>query len=276
MVRFVITVVLGAVFWAAVAPNPAAASRCIAYAYRAPSIIPVAFRLPVAASAGDVHIAYVSHSTFRVRTPAGVVIATDYAGWAGEGPVPAVATMNHAHETHYTDFPDPAIKHVLKGWNPKGGAAVHRLMVSDVLIRNVATHIRGWDGLGEHFGNSIFIFEVADLCIGHLGHLHHKPAPAQMAQIGRLDVVFVPVDGSYTLDLASMIGVMKELKASLVIPMHYFDGSSLKTFLAGMRKHFRIEVSKVPATVISRATLPSRPTVLVLPGNGIYYPGDNP
>jgi hypothetical protein len=28
--------------------------------------------------------------------------------------------MNRAHSSHYTDFPDPAIKHVLRGWNPEG------------------------------------------------------------------------------------------------------------------------------------------------------------
>ena len=45
-------------------------------------------------------------------------------------------------------------------------------MVDDVYIRNVPTDIRSWGGELERDGNSIFIFEVADLCIGHLGHLH--------------------------------------------------------------------------------------------------------
>ncbi|NIX22805.1 MAG: Zn-dependent hydrolase, partial [Actinobacteria bacterium] len=93
----------------------------------------------------------------------------------------------------YTDFPDPAIEHVLRGWNPEGGPAEHDLDVGDVHIRNVPTDIRGWSGLVEPDGNSIFIFEVADLCIGHLGHLHHRLSDADLALIGRLDVVFAPV-----------------------------------------------------------------------------------
>ena len=210
-------------------------------------------------------ITYVVHSTFRVRTPRAVVIATDYAGYAGDGPTPTVVTMNHAHETHYTDHPDPAIEHVLRGWNPKGGPAEHKLVVKDVLIRNVSTDIRFWDTAIEKDGNSIFIFEVADLCIGHLGHLHHKPTPEQMARIGRLDVVFAPVDGSYTLDLPTMIEVLKELRASLVIPMHYFAGNSLDEFLAGMSKEFAIRRQKERSTLVSLKTLPKRPTVLVLP-----------
>ena len=168
--------------------------------------------------------------------------------------------------SHYTDYVDPAIRYVLRGWNPEGGPANIKLTVQDVYIRNVPTDIKRWDGSIEPFGNSIFIFEVADLCIGHLGHLHHKPTPEQLAQIGRLDVLFVPVDGSYTLNLPEMIEVVKQLKTSLVIPMHYFGGASLQRFIATLRGRFRIEILKEPTTVVSAATLPRRPTVRVLPG----------
>lgn len=245
--------------------SPAAlASNCIAYVEQRPGVIPVNFA-PAQAD-GAVEVTYVGHSTFRLETPAGVVIATDYNGYAGRGPLPTVVTMNHAHETHFTPFPDRAIEHVLRGWNPEGGPAVHDLTVADVYIRNVPTDIRSWGGGVERFGNSIFVFEVADLCIGHLGHLHHKPDAEQLARIGRLDVVFAPVDGSMTLDLPSMIEVLKELRASLVIPMHYFGSSSLNVFLSDMAGDFAIEVSRSPTVDISLGTLPQQPTVLVLGG----------
>ena len=198
--------------------------------------------------------------------PAGITLATDYKGYAGPGPVPTVVTMNHAHETHFTPFPDPAIEHVLRGWNPEGGPAEHYLTLVDVLIRNVPTDIRSWGGGIERDGNSIFIFEVADLCIGHLGHLHHKPDAEQLARIGRLDVVFAPVDGGTTLDLPSMIEVLQDLRASLVIPMHYFGSGSLNVFLAGMAGDFDIRVSRSPTIEVSLRNLPQQPTVLVLGG----------
>ncbi len=250
-------------------PTAAQASKCFAYVENAPAEPAPEFRLAAlrdVQAAPAVEITYVTHSTFRLTTPAGVVIATDYAGFAGAGAVPTVVTMNHAHETHYTYFPDPAITHVLRGWNPDGGPAKHSLTVEDVLIRNVPTDIRSWGGGIEADGNSIFIFEVADLCIGHLGHLHHKPSADQLAMIGRLDVVFAPVDGSYTLDLASMIELLKELRTSLVIPMHSFGDQSLKIFLAGMLSEFELELAKEATTKISLDSLPRRPTVLVLPG----------
>jgi L-ascorbate metabolism protein UlaG (beta-lactamase superfamily) len=261
VMRMLLTALLSLASWAL--PAQAEFSRCIAYVERPPGIVPVRF---AQAAAPEVRITFATHSTFRIQSPAGVVIATDYAGYAGAGPAPTVATMNHAHDTHYTDYPDPAIRYVLRGWNPDGGPAEHKLTVEDVFIRNVPTDIKRWDGTIEPFGNSIFIFEVADLCIGHLGHLHHKPTPEQLAQIGRLDILFVPVDGSYTLNLAEMTEVVKQLRTSLVIPMHYFAGSSLQRFVAGLKSEFRIEVEQEPVTVVSLATLPNRPTVRVLPG----------
>lgn len=272
MTRFLfgVTLFIAAVSFSLLLPATAArASKCIAFVEQQPSAVPAGFTKAGFANTqagGAVEITYITHSTFRLRTPAGVTIATDYAGYAGPGPAPTVVTMNHAHETHYTDFPDPEIKYVLRGWNPAGGAAVHKLTVDDVFIRNVSTDIRAWGGGVEPQGNSIFIFEVADLCIGHLGHLHHKLTAEHLALIGRLDVVFAPVDGGNTLDLPSMIQVLKDLRASLVIPMHYFGSGSLNVFLAGMAEEFDIRVARDPTIRVSLRNLPKQPTVLVLGG----------
>ena len=240
------------------------ASKCLAYVENTPRTVPV--KLGATSAATSVEITYVTHSTFRLKTPAGVVIATDHAGYLDTSELPTVVTMNVAHETHYTDAPDPGIKHVLRGWNPDGGPIRHQVRVKDVDIRNVHTDIRIWGDSRMAYGNSIFIFEVADLCIGHLGHLHHKPTPSQLARIGRLDVVFAPVDGTYTLDLPSMIEVLKDLKASLVIPMHYLSGESLGHFLRGMSDAFVIKASGEADVSVSISTLPRRPTVMALTG----------
>jgi len=141
------------------------------------------------------------------------------------------------------------------------------LTYKDVHVRNVPTNIRTWDGGTERYGNSIFIFEIAGLCIAHLGHLHHTLTPHQLAEIGRVDVVLAPVDGSYTLDLDGMVEVLDALKAPLIIPMHFFGSYTLERFLDRMRESRVVEEADVPSRVLSRATLPSKPTVLVLPGH---------
>jgi L-ascorbate metabolism protein UlaG (beta-lactamase superfamily) len=176
--------------------------------------------------------------------------------------------MNHAHSTHYTDHPDPAIKHVLRGWGPTPDQpARHDITVGDVRVRNVPTNIRDWGGGTERHGNSIFIFEVANMCIAHLGHLHHTLTQQQLNEIGRVDIVFVPVDGNYTLDLDGMIEVLQALKAPLMIPMHFFSTYALQRFIERVRETWPVEMSEIPSMIVSKTTLPTAPKVMVLPGH---------
>ncbi|MGQ7792744.1 MBL fold metallo-hydrolase [Faunimonas sp. B44] len=249
-------------------------SQCLAMAQAAPPRLQAAyFRAeeafrprPIPAAAEPVTIRFVGHATFLITTPAGVTIATDYSGHAGPGVVPRVVTMNLAHSSHNTANPDPRIEHVLRGWNPAGGRAEHHLQVEDVLIRNVSTDIRSWEAGRVPDGNSIFIFEVAGLCIGHLGHLHHRLEPEDLAYIGQLDVVMVAVDGTYTMAQDAVVDTLQVLKARLVLPMHYFGQSTLERFLATLGVAFEVERSPMPEITVSTATLPRTPTAVVLPG----------
>lgn len=245
-----------------------APDRCLALA-KAPSrqlVEPASFRL-AQLKASEVRLSYIGHSTFLIETSGGVKIATDYNDYVRPVVVPDIITMNRAHSTHFTFNPDPAIAHVLRGWSTEGGAALHDVTVSDVRVRNVPTNIRTWEGGTMEYGNSIFVFEVAGLCIAHLGHLHHTLTNQQLAQVGQMDVVLVPVDGSYTLDLEGMVEVLKALKAPLMIPMHYFSSFTLNRFLDRIKDSFEVVRHEVPTIVVSRTMLPSTPRILVLPGH---------
>jgi L-ascorbate metabolism protein UlaG (beta-lactamase superfamily) len=134
-----------------------------------------------------------------------------------------------------------------------------------MLVRNITTDTRGPFGEGARAdGNSIFIFEAAGLCIGHLGHLHQIPSEAQYAAIGRVDVLMVPVDGGYTMRLQDMAGVVKRLRASVVIPMHWFSRASLQAFLTEMSAEFSVVETGGAQIAMSLDDLPATPTVLVL------------
>jgi L-ascorbate metabolism protein UlaG (beta-lactamase superfamily) len=238
-------------------------SKCLAIAQALPKVMYAAFT-PAGSEVAEVRISYAGHSTYIIETPKNVRIATDYSGVHGSIPLPRVVTMNKAHRTHYTPSPDPGIEYVLPGWNPDGGPARHQLVVEDVYIRNVPTDIRRFDMM-EKDGNSIFIFEVADLCIGHLGHLHHPLEDAHYAAIGRLDVVMVPVDGGMTISLASMTEITKRLQSSIVLPMHRHS-TPISEFIGPLSKQFAIDFRDETSLTVSLKTLPARPTIVVLSG----------
>jgi L-ascorbate metabolism protein UlaG (beta-lactamase superfamily) len=260
---------LGFLIGPASAQDASRASECLAMANGMPRVTPVSLRL-AAAKTDEVAITYAGHSTYIIDTPGGVRIATDYNGAYPIGRLPDVVTMNRAHSTHYTLYPDPAIPNVLHGWGDDGKPAQINRRFGDVLIRNVTTDIRRYlfdNGSGEMIkdGNSIFIFEVGGLCIGHLGHLHVKLDDSHFAAIGRLDIVMVPIDGAYTMSLDGISDITKRLRASVVLPMHRFM-TPLDEFLRKIGQDFVIDQRTERTLKISRETLPSAPTVIVLDG----------
>lgn len=239
-------------------------SNCIAMANATPNVAYVNLTPAGTTSEGEVKLTYAGHSTYVIETPAGVRIATDYSGVYGTDPLPRVVTMNKAHRTHYTDMPDAGIEYVLRGWNPEGGPAKHQIVVDDVYIRNVPTDIRRYDQM-EKDGNSIFVFEVAGLCIGHLGHLHHNLEDAHYAAIGRLDVVMVPVDGGMTQSLANMQEITRRLYSSVVLPMHRHS-TPIEEFTLRMGEGFAVDFRDSDSVTFSARSLPQRPTIIILEG----------
>jgi L-ascorbate metabolism protein UlaG (beta-lactamase superfamily) len=222
--------------------------------------------VPVALGADQARITYVGHSTFVIESPKLVRIATDYNDYVRPPLLPDIVTMNHAHSTHYTDHPDPDIKYVLRGWRDDGKPANHDIAYADVHVRSVSTNIRTWNGGTELNGNSIFIFEIGSLCIAHLGHLHHTLTQQQLDDIGHIDVLMVPVDGSYTMDMEGMAEVVQAIKAPLNIPMHFFSTFTLRHFIDLMGRKYELGYSTTPSMVVSKTSLPGKPKFMVLPG----------
>lgn len=251
------------------AAQQAAPDKCLAFASNThrPIIQKARFQL-TALQPYEVGLKYLGHSTFLITTPKGVTVATDYNDYIPIQPAPTIATMNLAHDTHHSMSPDPKIKHVLKGWNPNPGTPqIHDLKVKDLRARNIPTNIRtfGSENAYSRYGNSIFVFEASGLCIAHLGHLHQTLTVQQLGSIGQMDVVLVPVDGSFTLDVPGMVEVLKALKAPLVIPMHYFSEFTLGRFLEAAGKAFNVKRLTSSELTVSRDILPAKTEVWVVP-----------
>jgi L-ascorbate metabolism protein UlaG (beta-lactamase superfamily) len=257
----------------ALAATPAAAfvepERCPRFiAGTEARVIPAAFDVAQLLD-GEVRLTFIGHASFLIESPAGVSIVTDYSDGTRPAEAPTIATMNRAHSSHFSYNPDPAIEYLLPGWSDDGEPVRYDLTVDDVWVRNVTTNIRGGFGMSgglQRDMNSMFVFEVSGLCIAHLGHLHHTLTPAHLDALGRIDVVLVPVDGGYTLNIDDMIAVLDQINAPLVIPMHYFGQSTLAAFLGRLEEHYAIEMSPLPVVTLARETLPRMRTVMVLPG----------
>jgi L-ascorbate metabolism protein UlaG (beta-lactamase superfamily) len=216
-------------------------------------------------------ITFVGHASYQIDTPQGVRAITDYNGINGFGRHPDIVTMNHAHDTHFTDQPEEGITYVLRGWPDEGQTEAKRdVTLKDMRVWNVPTNIRSWmDGQIHINGNSIFIFAIGDLCIAHLGHLHHRLTPEHLEELGRIDVLMVPIDGSYTMGVPLMVEVVQQIDPKVVLPMHYWGKSQLDRFvtlLAPLEPGF---IWPDRRTVeISKKQLPDKLTVIAVAGEG--------
>ena len=213
---------------------------------------------------GSVRLTFFGHSSFLIETPAGVSVVTDYNGLLAPSRLPQIVTMNNAHDTHYTDFPEPEIEHVLRGWDPGGGIASHDLKLKDLHVWNLPTNVRSVGGT-RYNGNSIFVFETVGLCIAHLGHLHHDLTDEDLGTLGLIDILLAPADGVYTMGHEQMVRVIEQIRPRVVIPMHYFDATTLARFLHLLEGSYRVRFQEAPVMTFSRLSLPYA-EVIVLPG----------
>ncbi len=246
------------------APHPALQRASF---QKAPAPLAQAAQAPMGFLArGTAELTFLGHSSFLLRTPLAVTAITDYNGMNRAGFAPDIVTMNHAHSSHYTDFIEPGVKHVLRGWaTPEAGYPRHDLRLRDLRVRNVATDIRDFQGGTEFAGNSIFIFETDEICLAHFGHLHHGLTPDRIGRIGQIDVAMVPVDGSMTLPHEEMAKAVLTLGPRMVVPMHAFGAFSLNRFAALMQgKGYAIRRADGPSFTVTRDVLKRR-TVLLFP-----------
>jgi L-ascorbate metabolism protein UlaG (beta-lactamase superfamily) len=115
--------------------------------------------------------------------------------------------------------------------------------------------------------NRIFCFELDGIRVCHLGDLGHALDEKQAKAVGKPDVLFTPVGGTYTIDAKGATAVVEKLAPRVVIPMHYRTGttggvlSPVDDFLKGKENVERIAGSEVQ---LSAATLPRRTKIMVL------------
>jgi L-ascorbate metabolism protein UlaG (beta-lactamase superfamily) len=240
-------------------------ATCQPVAGRTPLLKPAAFA-PAAVKPNFVRITFIGHASFEIESPEGVKIVTDYNAYIRAPRPPDIITMNNSHDSHFTSLVDPAIPHVLRGWDPAGEIARHNVRLKDVHVRNVPTNLAESGGRWSN-GNSMFAIEVVGLCLVHISHLHHVLSKEQLADLGRIDIAFAPIDGMWTMSHQELFEVLDQIKPTLIIPMHYGSWQGTQLFVQRASEKWKVGRHDSPTLEISSRDLPSRTEVLFLQGH---------
>ncbi len=203
---------------------------------------------PVARAAGSSvgKLTWFGQSCFMLETNAGTRILMDPISKGFGYPLPAglkadAVTISHEHPDHNNLALLGNKPKVLRGLTAdrKGWTRIDE-KVKEVSVRSIAVYHDGNRG-AERGINSAFLFEVAGMRILHLGDLGHLLTDEQLSAIGAVDVVLIPVGGTFTLDAHQASRVVDQLHPRLmVVPMHYKTDvsttkelASVDPFLAG-------------------------------------------
>jgi L-ascorbate metabolism protein UlaG (beta-lactamase superfamily) len=101
--------------------------------------------------------------------------------------------------------------------------------VKGVYIKGVYSYHDNNKGLDRGV-NTIYVIESEDMKVCHLGDLGQKElADTQLEKIGEIDILMVPVGGTYTIDSEEAVKIINQVEPTIVIPMHYkIPGLSIK------------------------------------------------
>jgi len=163
-------------------------------------------------------IRFLGHAAFLLTDSKGVMIITDpyEAGYGGlkYGKITEsadIVTISHEHGDHN----ETAIK-----GNPVVIRGVVEKEVRGIKITGISSYHDETQGT-QRGPNTIYNMQIDEMAVVHLGDLGHPLSNAQIDRIGRVDVLLIPIGGTYTIDAGTADGVIEALKPKVVIPMHF-------------------------------------------------------
>jgi len=230
-----------------------------------PAPVPIsATPSPGAEQSPFIRVQYLGHATFLITSTTGIRIITD----------PYTATTRFAYReinepadivtvTH--DHPDHNNVAAVSG-NPAVFRNAGAQIIKGIQFKGISTWHDNVQG-AERGPNTVICFSVDDVKFCHAGDLGHRLSAEQLAEIGPVDVLFVPVGGTYTIDAAGATQLCSDLKPGIIFPMHYktpqwdFGMAPVDDFLQGKENVQRIEGSIFE---FKPGELPPAPQIIVL------------
>ncbi|PIU95493.1 MAG: MBL fold metallo-hydrolase [Armatimonadetes bacterium CG06_land_8_20_14_3_00_66_21] len=176
-------------------------------------------------------------------------------GYASPTAEPQVCLVTHEHADHNSVSNVKGKPEVVRG------AGAHE--AAGLVFAGVATFHDDQQG-AKRGPNTVYVWQMAGLRLAHLGDLGHLLTQEQLREIGKVDVVLVPVGGFYTIDAKQAVEVIRQLSAKIAIPMHYKTKALSRLpiaprddFLKAVPDDWAVERPAATSATLSLAALPA-------------------
>jgi L-ascorbate metabolism protein UlaG (beta-lactamase superfamily) len=207
-------------------------------------------------------IKWLAHAAFLITADSGTRIITDPYHTAPNlkhsdiKESADIVTMSHGHGDHNNAAAVKGSPQVVKA-----SGEIKGIKIKAVPVAHDET------GGSQRGPDTMFCFEVDGVNICHCGDLGHVLTAEQIKEIGKVDVLMIPVGGYYTIDAAAATKVCEQLKPHIILPMHYltekmdFPIKGVEDFLKGKSNVTRAAGSEIE---VKAGKLPPAAQIIVL------------
>ena len=208
-----------------------------------------------------VRISWLGHSMFLLED-AGLRLVTDPYGEGVGYQLPQVEAdvvlVSHDHFDHSNTSLVKGSPEIVRSPDPQESAGIR--------IEGISTYHDDKDG-AERGENIIFRWNMQGIDFAHLGDLGHIPGAESGGSLDGVDVLFIPVGGTFTIDDAQAAEVVKTLNPSIVIPMHYKTNACalpIKTADPFTARFSDVDIAGKQPVYLSKQDLPDQTLILVM------------
>ena len=206
-------------------------------------------------------ITWLGHSCFRIRGSHATVITDPYPpdlGYSLGKPTAHIVTVSHQHPGH------SYVQGVSGG--PKLITGPGEYEIRGVLVIGVAT-FHDADRGRKRGRNTVYIMEVDEVSVCHLGDLGHVLTAEQVEEIDNVDVLLLPVGGVSTINAPMAAEVVRRLEPKVVVPMHY-KTQAISRELGSVERFLKEigvkQITPQPKLSFTKSSLPASTQVFLL------------
>jgi L-ascorbate metabolism protein UlaG (beta-lactamase superfamily) len=212
-------------------------------------------------------VKWYGHAAFLITSDEGIKIMIDpyepgaFGGQLSYGKIKDQADIvltSHDHADHNYTQDLPGTPQVIKGSGSK--------TIKGILMKGVSTYHDPSKG-SERGANTIFTIKINNIQLCHLGDLGHLLSDKELAEIGPVEILLIPVGVFFTIDPEEATRVAEQTRPRILIPMHFktekcgFPIAPVENFLKGKTNIKRPRASEI---TVDKATLPQQMEIVVL------------
>ncbi len=212
-------------------------------------------------------IKWYGHAAFLITSDQGTKIITDpyepgaFGGQLSYGKIEDqvdIVLTSHDHADHNYTQDLPGTPQVVKGSGSK--------TIKGISMKGISTYHDPSKG-SERGPNTIFTLKVDNIQLCHLGDLGHLLSDKELAEVGPVEILLIPVGGFFTIDPKEATRVAEQIKPKILIPMHFktqkcgFPIAPVEDFLKGKTNTKQLKASEAS---FDKATLPQQMEIVVL------------